>query len=270
MSQKNMVLPEWMAKENDCTPQKDRNGFITKSLLGFMRLFRHFHVQKNESISQTRALLRLVLAISLIVLCALTKSLFFCGSVAAALLVYLCFMKAEIIKRVLSTGLSAAAFTALVMLPAFFIYRSNSIIYITLKVFLSTSMLALFSLTTAWNKTTASLRMIHFPSFIIFILDLTIHYILVLGNIAYEMLFALKLRSVGKNKSKENSFSGILGTVFLKSMVMSEETQQAMECRLFNGEYGSKKIKVRLTDFIPLFVLAVFVGLFVYLSIASK
>lgn len=255
-----------MTKQNEYIPQADKEGFLTKSILSFLRLFRHFHVEKNENISQSRAGNRLLLVLGLIILSALSKNLFFCTCVAAGFLLYLSFVKIDVLKRVLSTAATASIFTALIMLPSFFLYKSNSFIIISIKVFLSTGLLSLFALVTPWNKITGALRFVRFPGFLIFVLDLTIHYILILGNLAYEMLFALKLRSVGKNKSKEKSFSGILGTVFLKSIAYAEETQQAMECRLFNGNYISKNVEHKITDFISIFVLIFYIILFVFIA----
>jgi cobalt/nickel transport system permease protein len=51
------------------------------------------------------------------------------------------------------------------------------------------------------------------------------------------MLYALKLRSVGRNHDKTASLSGVAGTVFLKSKEAAEEMYAAMECRGFSGTY---------------------------------
>lgn len=264
MAQKtDFKLPEWMNTKNDYVPEKDNHSFITKTILGFFKLFRHFHIEKNENISQTRAGTRLVLVFGIIFLCALTKNLFFCAFVAAGLILLLCFTKIEILKKVVATSFIAALFTFLIMLPSFIFLKSNAFINISIKVFLSTSCLILFALTTPWNKITASLSYIKIPSFVIFVVDLTIHYILILGNISYELLFALQLRSVGKNQNKEKSVSGIIGNVFLQSMNMAHETQEAMECRLFNGNYVSKKQKSKIMDFIPLVVLILYTGIYI-------
>ena len=63
-----------------------------------------------------------------------------------------------------------------------------------------------------------------------------------LGEFSLNMLYALKLRSVGKNSKKYNSLSGIAGTMFIKSKEMAEEMYAAMECRGFTGEYAYKKV----------------------------
>lgn len=232
------VIPEWMKEQNNYLPAKDKNGFLTKTILNLLKLFRHFHVTKNESISKKHAGFRTILMLGSVILTAVSHNLLITGFVAAGFLLFLCFSKVEVIKKVLSASFAAALFTAIIMLPSFFIYKSLSVVIITIKVFLSVGIVSFYSNVTPWNKITAALRVIKIPVFIIFIIDLTIHYILILGNVAYEMLFALKLRSVGKNKNKQKSFSGILGTVFLKSVSIAEETQQAMECRLFDGTYS--------------------------------
>lgn len=257
-----IMIPEWMKKENNISTQKDHNGFLSKSLLSFFNLFRHFHVVKNENISQLRAGTRFLLVFTLILFSSLSKNLLFCSSILAGLLIYLCFANTKIIKKVLITSSISCLFTALIMMPAYFIYKSHSIFIISYKVYISTGILSLFVLITPWNKITSALSFIKIPNILIFILDLTIHYILILGNIAYDMLEALKLRSIGKNKTKEKSFGGILGTVFLKSIAYSKETQQAMECRLFNGVYNTKKYSPKIIDFFPIFVLFFYIVLF--------
>lgn len=233
-----VTIPEWMKTQNNYSPKKDRNGFLTKSMLSFLKFFRHFHIEKNEKISKKQAGFRTILMLGLIVLTAVSRNFIILGCVAAGFLLCLTFTKIDILKKVLSASLAAALFTALIMLPSYFLYKSTAVIIITAKVFLSVGIVSFYAQVTPWNKITAALRAFKIPGIIIFIIDLTIHYILILGNVAYEMLFALKLRSVGKDQNKRKGFAGILGTVFLKSVSICEETQQAMECRLFDGTYN--------------------------------
>ena len=50
----------------------------------------------------------------------------------------------------------------------------------------------------------------------IFVFDITIKYIVIFGEFSLNMLYALKLRSVGKSKNKSTSLSGIIGTTVYK------------------------------------------------------
>jgi cobalt/nickel transport system permease protein len=73
----------------------------------------------------------------------------------------------------------------------------------------------------------------------------------------------LKLRSVGRNKEKYTSVSGVAGTMFIKSKEMSEEMYEAMECRGFTGEYKRAKLnKPGLWD--VLFILLVVLIILTY------
>jgi cobalt/nickel transport system permease protein len=72
-------------------------------------------------------------------------------------------------------------------------------------------------------------------------LDMTIKYISLLGGLVLDLLYALKLRSVGHDDRKIDSLSAIAGTVFLKSIEAAETQYQAMECRCFAGTYRTKR-----------------------------
>ncbi len=263
MAHPDAVIPDWMTEQKNYSPRADRNGFLAKTILGLAGLFRIFSMKKNESISTARAGFTAILVLGLIILSALSESMFFCGTILAGLLLYLCLSRIEVVKKVLATALASSILTVLIMLPAFFLYGSNSIFTIPMKVFLSVGILSLYSATTPWNRITGARGFFHLPSFVIFILELTLHYILILGNISHDMLIALKLRSVGKDNDKGKSFSGILGTVFLKSLSITEETQQAMECRLFDGTYSCRKSRIHVRDLIPIPVLMVYILLYI-------
>ena len=75
----------------------------------------------------------------------------------------------------------------------------------------------------------------------VFTLDITLKYIVILGNICVDMLNAVRLRSVGRNKDKKSALSGVMGVTFLKSREMADEMYQAMVCRGFDGEYNNVK-----------------------------
>ncbi|MCR5255254.1 MAG: energy-coupling factor transporter transmembrane protein EcfT [Acetatifactor sp.] len=259
-------MPDWMMQKNEYVPSKDREGFLTKSLLGFLRLFRHFSMRGNSDISVMAAGMGLILTLGLIILVALTDSLTYLACVGALVLAFLSFSKLEIMKRALGTSLSVMAFTFVIMLPSYFLYGSLSYIYIPVKVFLSVSMLSVYTSIVPWNRMTAALRLFGMPNILIFVLDMTIHYILILGNVAFDMLAALKLKSIGKNRDKVNSFSGISGTVFMKAVTMSKETEDALTCRLFDGKYDSKKERIVFADFIPLFILCIFIFLYIFVG----
>lgn len=82
-----------------------------------------------------------------------------------------------------------------------------------------------------------------------------------------ELLYSLKLRSVGKNRSKYNSLAGIVGTMFIKSTEMAEEMYSAMECRGYTGDYKlHDKLKPNFADLVYVFINGGIIFTFVYLG----
>ena len=109
--------------------------------------------------------------------------------------------------------------------------------------------------------------MLFLPDIFILVLDITIKYIVLLGEFSLNIFYSLKLRSVGKNKNKYTSLSGIAGTMFIKSKEMAEDMYSAMECRGYTGEYRIyKKFKLTFADVIYITINGVIIFTFIYLG----
>jgi cobalt/nickel transport system permease protein len=135
------------------------------------------------------------------------------------------------------------------------------------KVFLSVSLVNLLSATTPWNRITEGFKFFHVPDLFILTFDLTLKYIVALGDVSLAMLEALKLRSVGRNRKKGGAVTGVLGVTFLKSRAMSEELYGAMQCRGFEGVYerpGHFAFSKR--DIWYILLVAAVTALFIYLE----
>ena len=124
----------------------------------------------------------------------------------------------------------------------------------------------LLSHTTKWSEISKSLKLLFIPDIFIWIMDLTIKYIVLLGEHSIDLLYALKLRSIGITPNKYNSITGIIGNLFVESYKMSEEMFHAMECRGFVGEYTTKaNLKLNKIDYVYFITNILLVSLFVYL-----
>lgn len=153
------------------------------------------------------------------------------------------------------------------LLPAAFMGNPQALMNITVRVYVSVTLVGILSAGTSWNKLTAGMRTFRIPSLFIFTLDITLKYILVLGELCVDILRSVILRSVGKNSDKAKSFSGVLGITFLKSSEMAEEMYAAMCCRGFVGEYQArKKYGMRLYDVVHILIMTMCVILFIHLN----
>lgn len=153
------------------------------------------------------------------------------------------------------------------LLPAAFMGNPQALMNITVRVYVSVTLVGILSAGTSWNKLTAGMRTFRIPSLFIFTLDITLQYISVLGELCVDILRSVILRSVGKNSDKAKSFSGVLGITFLKSSEMAEDMYAAMCCRGFVGEYQARqKYGMRLYDVVHILIMTVCVALFIHLN----
>ena len=239
-------IPEWMTKEEQYEPKKDADGFMTKSMLQMMGVLAKARKKGGMTSGRSHASFWLCLTIYLIILVSCSRNIYFHGCVLAGILIRLCLISEKSLLSVWKTALSATFFSMLVLLPAAWMGSMGTLFLVSGKVFLSVSLVSLLTETLSWNALTQGMKGFHVPDIFIFTLDITLKYIVILGEVCIHMLQALQLRSVGKNRKKGTAFAGILGTAFLKSQTMAEETYQAMVCRGFEGTYRrpvTRKIK---------------------------
>lgn len=232
-------LPEWLLETDEYIPTGNKDGFINKSILTVLGVISRIRSQSMISATkyQINASVKLLCALMLVVFVVTSRQTSFLKFILAYELVTLCLMPAPVIKKVLRVSISMSLFTFIIMVPALIWGNVYSCEVITVKVFLTVTAVNLLSYTTRWNDITNSLKRVHFPDMFIFVLDITIKYIVMLGDLVLNMLYALKLRSVGKSRSKYGSLSGVAGTAYIKSQEMAVEMYHAMECRGFEGEY---------------------------------
>jgi cobalt/nickel transport system permease protein len=187
----------------------------------------------------------------LVVLTSLSQGFSFVLIVMAYLLILLALMPAKDIISILKIGIIMTLFTFVILLPSAFAGNRYSITMIPVKVFATITAVGILSHAAKWNHLISALKRFHIPDLFIFVLDITLKYIVMLGEFSLELLYALKLRSVGKsgNKKKVTSLSGVAGTMFIKSRIMAEEMYGAMACRGFTGEYKVyEKFRFGLAD----------------------
>lgn len=263
-------IPDWMCNEESYTPQKDRSSFVSKSIKSVMQVLSTF--KRNNDLKKAKevnASLRLLAMLLFIVFTSVSRNFSFVLFMIAFVIIRFAFMSGDKIKSWIKLLIPVILFSFLLLLPSVFLGNPKTPLTIIGKIFVCVSMVSIVNLTTSFNDITYSLKRFHIPDVVIFIFDITIKYIYILGEVCLDMLNALKIRSIGKNNSKSTSASGILGTVFLKANDYATQTQKAMECRGFSGEYVAPKKKQSISkyDCLFLFLCAVIIAVFVYLEV---
>ncbi|MCM1115307.1 MAG: energy-coupling factor transporter transmembrane protein EcfT [Clostridium sp.] len=265
-------VPEWLKQEENYLPPKDADRFIDSCIKGILSALSRF--KNNNTYTKAKSIntaLRLFGILLAIILTSSAVNFYFVFVMTAVAAVSLAISSGQVIKNVLHVLLPVLLFTLLILLPSVLTSNAHTILGVTARVFVSVTLVMKFNLTTPWNSITSALKKFHIPDIIIFIFDTTIHYISILGKICFEMLNALKIRSIGKNKSKNQALSGILGTTFIKAKENAEITNQAMECRGFNGEFAVyNKNKFTKYDILYIIMLLAMVGIFIYFQAVMK
>lgn len=261
-------MPEWLLKDENYIPQSDKDTFVNKSILSLLGILARIKTQGGYKKDRfyVNAALKVAFTFLLVVLLSVSRGFTFVVIMNVYLLVLLSMLQGEEIVRILKMSFAMALFTFVILLPAAYWGNVHSSIMITSKVFATVTAVNILSHSTRWSSITSALKRFFVPDIFIFVLDITIKYIVMLGEFALNMLYSLKLRSVGRNKSKYASLSGIAGTMFIKSKEMAEDMYYAMECRGFTGEYRVySRFRFTFADFIYIIINIGIIFTFVYL-----
>ncbi|MDP4110051.1 MAG: energy-coupling factor transporter transmembrane component T [Bacillota bacterium] len=225
------VMPDWLKAEENYTPQSDKDAFIDKSIMSLIKIIGGARTA-NTGERGVNTELKTACTFILLVLISASGSTAFILAAGAYLLCVLSLMRAQEILSILRGSFTASLFTLILLLPAL-----NVSFMTAIKVFLSVTAAGILARSAKWHSVTVALHRFFIPDMFIFILDTALRYIFILSEYASGLFYALRLRSVGRNKGKYSSLSGVAGTVFLKSGEMADEMRSAMECRGFTGEY---------------------------------
>jgi cobalt/nickel transport system permease protein len=262
-----LETPEWLLKDENYIPQSDKDTFVNKSILSLLRIISRIKTQDSSKTKkyEVNPVFKVAFTFLLVTLLSISRSYTFVIVINVYLLVTLSLMEAKDIVKILKVSFGMSFFTFVVLLPAVFWGNYFSSIMITSKVFATITAVNILSHSTRWNSITGALKRFFIPDIFILVFDITIKYIVMLGDFTLDMFYALKLRSVGKNKSKYSSLSGIAGIMFIKSKEMAEDMYHAMECRGFTGEYHVyNDFKFTAADFIYIMINVVIIFIFLY------
>jgi cobalt/nickel transport system permease protein len=262
-------MPDWLLKKDNYIPQNERDAFINKSILSILSILTKFRMQTEHKSNKfgINAAFKVLSALIVIVFVSLSKNSSFIIMIDVFLLLVVSLLNADEILHIIKIGTVASVFTFIILIPSILMGNINNSFLIVLKVLATVTIINITSCTTRWNDIIAALKMLFIPDIFIFVLDTAMKYIFILGEFSLNMLYSLKLRSVGSSRDKTASLSGIIGTLFMKSKEMSEDMYSAMECRGFTGEYKVyRKPKIRINDIICTVICVMLIFLYYYLN----
>ncbi|MGE5626973.1 MAG: energy-coupling factor transporter transmembrane component T family protein [Solirubrobacterales bacterium] len=246
------MAADWLLKKDDPIKTISKDGFIDKSILGILGILgriKKLGTFSNKKIYKINGTLKLLFTLINIVFLSLSRSFIFVSIYDLAVIISLFLLEKDDRKSIAVISSIIPLLTVFMLIPSFIYGNIHNSILIIMKITGTILSVNILSYTTKWNYITKSLKFLFIPDLFIWIMDITIKYIVILGEHSINLLYALKLRSVGKNDKKYNNLSVIIGNLFLSSKDMGEEMFAAMACRGFTGEYTSiSKLKFDKID----------------------
>ena len=257
-----------MLESANYQPPADRDMFIGRSILSVTSVLAHFRLDDGqEAPFSPSAPAKIIFGFACILLTSLSSNFVFTLVMLAGVLVRMCILPAKKLRRAAGVAAAAALLSFAIMVPSVLLGQGHSMVLIPVKVLVSVGIAMCIALTTPFNQLTSALRVFHVPNMLIMTIDLALKNIVSLGEVALEVLTALKLRSVGHNRDKGASLGGVAGVVFLKSNDAAKDTYDAMCCRGFEGQYNPPVQRPwKAIDLTWLVLLAALIALFVYLQ----
>lgn len=261
-------MPAWLMREQDYQPQADRDAFVTKSVLSMSSVLARLRMDDGAATPLSpSAPVKLALGLLGILLTSLSRNFLFVLVVLAFVVVRAALLPQAALGRVAGTACTAALLALVVMLPAALMGQQRAALTMAGKALACTGLAMEVALTTPSAQLTGALRAFGVPNLAIMTLDLALRSIARLGEVALEVLTALKLRSVGRNRDKQGSIGGVGGVVLVKAAEAARLTHDAMRCRGFEGTYETGvRWRLRAVDLPWLLLAAALVLVFIYLQ----
>ncbi|HEY8891594.1 MAG TPA: energy-coupling factor transporter transmembrane component T [Clostridium sp.] len=262
------MVPQWLLEKDNYIPKKEKNLYIEKSIFSLIKTISIIRQNKNQDklIYSINPSLKVASTILMILCVSISRSFIYLLIIDIYVLINLFLIGKKSSKRILFKSFIFPLITLITLIPSMIFENIYNSLLILQKIIITILLMNILSHTSRWSEISKSLKLLFIPDIFIWIMDLTIKYIVLLGEYTINLLHALKLRSIGITPDKYNSLTGIIGNLFIKSYKMSEEMSHAMECRGFVGEYTTKaNLKLKKIDYVYFIINIVLVSLFIYL-----
>lgn len=261
------MVPDWLTAKDNYSPKEEKNLYVEKSIFSLIKIISIIRQDKNREklVYSINPTLKVISIIVMILCVVISRSFIYLFIVDIYVLINLFLMEKKARKRIFLRSLIFPIITLIALVPSMYYGNIHNSLLLFQKLIITILLMNLLSHSTKWSEISKSLKVLFVPDIFIWIMDITIKYIVLLGEHSINLLYALKLRAIGKTSNKYTSLTGIMGNLFIKSYKMSEEMFHAMECRGFTGEYTTKvNLKLKKIDLVYLAINILLVSLFIY------
>lgn len=264
------MIPEWLSVNDNYVPKEEKNIYIEKSIFSLIKIISIIRQNKNQNklIYSINPTLKVISTLVMILCVCISRRFSYLIAVDIYVLINLFLMEKKLRKMILINSFIFPIITIIALIPSMVYGNIYNSILLFQKLIITILLINLLSHNTKWSEMSKSLKLLFIPDIFIWIMDISIKYIVILGEHSVNLLNALKLRAIGITSDRYKSLTGIMGNLFIKSYKMSEEMSYAMECRGFVGEYTTKvNLKLKKIDYVYLAINMLLVSLFICLQL---
>ncbi|MCH9276597.1 energy-coupling factor transporter transmembrane protein EcfT [Bifidobacterium amazonense] len=242
------TLPAWLCETEHYRPLADRSSFIEHNLEHLGDVLAQIgdalpvsHSPLDRALAAVSPSLRIVGVLAVIVCVNLTRNMLFSYVMLAVALVALAVRPARLIAAILKPTLAVCAISLIVALPSVFVGQTSAPVRLVVRAFVAVSLVIALARTVPWNRLIGGLRGLGVPDSLVYVCDVTIQFIDILGRSMMQLLDALRLRSVGRDTRKLKSAGRLMGVLFLRANTQARHMAEAMVCRGFDGRYHVRR-----------------------------
>lgn len=242
------VLPQWLRGSERYTPLPDKSSFVQRNLEHLGGVLEQIGTALpisgsifDRALCSVSPAMRVIGVPTAIVCVNITRNMMFSYIMLALVLSAMASRSGRLIQAILKPTVEVCVLSVIVALPAVFIGQYSAPIRLVVKAFISVSLVIALARTVPWNRLIAGLRGIGMPDSVIYVCDVTIQFIDILGRSMLQLLDALQLRSVGRDTRKLMSAGRLMGVLFLRANTQARHMAEAMVCRGFHGRYRVRR-----------------------------
>lgn len=262
----NQTLPDWMMREEITEDRFEvKSSFIQRNLSTVISLLSYLKIENRKKYDDS-PVIRICELLILLVLIYNSKSIVFLWTVGIFFLAEIAFFDGREIRSIVKKMIRLIIFTAVILLPSYLLHPSVHPAFFLIRTVILLLNLSIFLAKTSWSDFITGLRGLYLPEEIVMIFDIAIKYFYILGNHIRNILYAVRIRSVGGGVSKKLT-GAILGQVYLISKEHMKSLYEAMLLRGYGNKVKvSKRLKLNKSDILHIAVCILFIVLFFILK----
>lgn len=259
-------IPTWLKQNESYKAEKTNSAFLDRTLLEIGKTLHRFHKVSNHK-DKCEPLIFLLFTIITIICMSVCRNMLFTYILLGVVIIDLCFMKNDDLVYVIHLSLRAFIISCIILLPSIFLNNTNTVLTVSLKVFVSASLIGYFNIQYSTDEIISCFKMLHVPDIFIMTLDMAFKYIVILSETCSEILNALKVRLIGKFKKKDRTLMNVASMTYIKANQHYADMNEAMKCRGFTGSYYNHlRFHINKFDVVMIIIMIIEIMMCIYLG----